>query len=129
MAAQRCRELGLLANVEIKPAAGFEAQTGEVVARAIVELWRGAAWPLVSSFSEVALACARRVAPQLLGLPCGRPPSDWQERLAAVAGYSLHCDANEVDDDAGAGGTRRRAGVKAGRSTRRRRRAPCGHVA
>ena len=97
--AQRCRELGLLANVEIKPAAGFEAQTGEVVARAIVELWQGIAWPLVSSFSEVALAAARRVAPQLpLGLLCVRPPADWLERLGAVAGYSLHCDANEVDD-------------------------------
>ena len=97
--AQRCRELGLLANVEIKPAAGFEAQTGEVVARAIVELWRGAAWPLVSSFSEVALACARRVAPQLpLGLLCDRPPADWRLRLAAVDGYSLHCNANEIDD-------------------------------
>lgn len=32
-AAALCRQLGLLANVEIKPAAGCEAQTGEVVAR------------------------------------------------------------------------------------------------
>ena len=98
--ARSCRELGLLANVEIKPAAGFEVQTGEVVARAIVELWRGAALPLVSSFSEAALAAARRVAPQLpLGLLCGRPPADWLQRLAAVDGYSLHCDAREIDDE------------------------------
>lgn len=97
--AVRCRELGLLANVEIKPAAGFEAQTGEVVARDILELWQGAALPLVSSFSEVALAAARRVAPQLpLGLLCSRPPADWLQRLAAVDGYSLHCNAEEIDD-------------------------------
>ena len=64
-AATLCRELGLMANVEIKPAAGFEAITGEVVARQLVELWRGAPLPLVSSFSEVALAAARRVSAQL----------------------------------------------------------------
>ena len=32
-AAALCRELGLLANVEIKPATGFEGQTAEVVAK------------------------------------------------------------------------------------------------
>ena len=63
-------------------------------------MWRGAAWPLVSSFSEVALAAARRVVPQLpLGLLCDRPPADWGQRLAAVDGYSLHCNANAIDDE------------------------------
>ncbi len=98
-AAARCRELGLHANVEIKPAAGFEAITGEVVARQLVDLWRGAALPLVSSFSEVALEAARRVAPQLpIGQLWVRPPADWRQRLAALDGYSLHCSAAEVDD-------------------------------
>ena len=98
-AATLCRELGLMANVEIKPAAGFEAITGEVVARQLVELWRGAPLPLVSSFSEVALAAARRVSAQLpIGQLWDRPPADWQQRLAALDGYSLHCSANEVDD-------------------------------
>jgi glycerophosphoryl diester phosphodiesterase len=105
--AGRCRELGLMANVEIKPAAGYEAQTGEVVGRRITELWQGVPWPLVSSFSEVALAAARRVAPQLpLGCLCARPSADWLARLAAVDGYSLHCAAEAIDDallDAAAG--------------------------
>ena len=98
-AAARCLELGLMANVEIKPAVGFEAITGEVVARQLVDLWQGAALPLVSSFSEVALAAARRVSAQLpIGQLWDRPPADWQQRLAALDGYSLHCSAAEVDD-------------------------------
>ena len=98
-AAARCLELGLMANVEIKPAAGFEAITGEVVARQLVELWQGAPLPLVSSFSEVALAAARRVAPQLpIGQLWVRPPEDWRQRLAALDGFSLHCSAEEADD-------------------------------
>lgn len=94
-----CRELGLMANVEIKPATGFEAITGEVVARRILELWQGAPLPLVSSFSDVALETARRAAPQLpLGYLCTRPPADWPNRLDALGVYSLHCAANELDD-------------------------------
>lgn len=98
-AAALCRELGLMANVEIKPAAGFAAVTGEVVARQLVELWRGAALPLVSSFSEVALEAARRVSSELpIGQLWVRPPTDWRQRLAALDGFSLHCSADEVDD-------------------------------
>lgn len=97
--AELCRELGLQANVEIKPAAGFEALTGEVVARRILALWQGAPLPLASSFSDVALESARRVAPQLpLGYLCDRPPADWQQRLDAVGAYSLHCSGREIDD-------------------------------
>ena len=100
VAATLCRELGLMVNVEIKPAAGFDAITGEVVARQVVELWHGAELPLVSSFSEVALAVARRVAPQLpLAGLCERPPGDWVQRLAALGGFSLHCAAEAVDDE------------------------------
>ena len=98
-AATRCRQLGLMANVEIKPAAGFEAVTGEVVARQLVDLWQGAALPLVSSFSEVALEAARSVSSQLpIGQLWVRPPDDWRQRLAALDGFSLHCSADEVDD-------------------------------
>ncbi len=98
-AARLCLELGLMANVEIKPAAGFEAVTGEVVARRILELWQGAPLPLVSSFSEAALEAARRVAPPLpLGYLWVSPPADWQRRLDALGGYSLHCAAGKLDD-------------------------------
>ena len=96
--ARRCQQLGLQANVEIKPATGFEAITGEIVAQHILQLWQGLPLPLISSFSEVALAAARRVSERLpLGYLCDEPPADWPERLAAVQGYSLHC-SNKVSD-------------------------------
>ncbi|WP_313954126.1 glycerophosphodiester phosphodiesterase [Accumulibacter sp.] len=98
-AARLCRQLGLLANVEIKPAAGLEAATGAVVARCVRELWAGAELPLLSSFSEVALAAAREVAPELpLGSLFEHPPEDWLERVNRVAALSLHCDADSLDD-------------------------------
>jgi len=98
-AARLCRELGLRANVEIKPAKGFEARTGEVVAHRIMELWAGAPLPLVSSFSLSALDVARRVAPTLpLGVLWERPPADWPSQLDALSAYSLHCAWDEVDD-------------------------------
>ena len=97
--AARCRALGLRANVEIKPAAGFEAQTGEAVARVILEHWSGDALPLVSSFSDAALAAARRVAPALpLGYLWDVPPEDWLERAARHGVYSLHCSAHGASE-------------------------------
>ena len=108
--ARACRTLGLLANVEIKPAQGFEKITGETVARRILELWGDAPLPLVSSFSEEALVAARRVAPQLpLGYLCVRPPEDWMRRMDAVAAYSLHCSARKLEDSVLA--TARAAGI------------------
>ncbi|MGH7185279.1 MAG: glycerophosphodiester phosphodiesterase family protein, partial [Pseudomonadota bacterium] len=60
-AVRLCRELGLWANVEIKPAKGHERATGEAVARMTPELWRGAPlMPVLSSFSVEALEEAQR---------------------------------------------------------------------
>lgn len=99
-AAALCRELGLQANVEIKPSAGFEVVTGEVVARQVLESWRDAPFPLVSSFSAEALLAARRVAPHLpLGALWERPPADWRQRADALGAFSLHCAAHALDDD------------------------------
>lgn len=99
-AARLCRALGLQANVEIKPAAGFAAETGSVVARAIADLWQGAPLPLVSSFSTEALVAARAVAPELpLGHLWSQLPEDWPAQLAALDAYSLHCAWNAIDDD------------------------------
>jgi len=98
-AAVLCRQLGLMVNVEIKPAVGFEALTGEVVARQVNELWAGAELPLVSSFSEEALLAARAAAPELpLGALYEAPPVDWLTRINRVAALSLHCDAECLDD-------------------------------
>ncbi len=99
-AARVCRQLGLQVNVEIKPAAGFEALTGDVVGRRVRALWGAGELPLVSSFSEVALAAARAAAPELpLGVLYERPPADWLARCKVFGALTLHGDATFLDDD------------------------------
>jgi glycerophosphoryl diester phosphodiesterase len=100
-AAALCRELGLLANVEIKPSAGHELGTAAVVARQTADLWRGAAvQPLLSSFSLAALAVARDVAPEISrGVLFEAPPRDWLAEVQRLQAISLHCDANLVGDE------------------------------
>ena len=99
-AAALCRELGLLANVEIKPAAGHEAVTAEVVARLTAEHWRAAnVPPLISSFSIAALEVARDLAPEVRrGVLFEKPPADWLAQLRRLQAVSLHCDADLLDD-------------------------------
>lgn len=93
-AAALCHDLGLWANVEIKPAAGHEARTGEVVARMARELWRGYAPPVLSSFSPVALAAAREAAPELpRGLLLNAIAADWRDQVHRLQCVSLHCNA------------------------------------
>ena len=89
-----CRELGIFANVEIKPAQGHERSTGEAVARMTRELWRGAPLgPLLSSFSVDALAAARSVAPELpRGYLVDSVPRDWRDTMKRLACVSLHCN-------------------------------------
>ena len=93
-AARLCRELGLWANVEIKPAKGYQRATGEAVAKMAADLWRGAdVPPLLSSFSSEALACAREAAPALArGFLVEKVPPDWQSRLSELKCVALHCN-------------------------------------
>lgn len=93
-AAHLCRQQHVWANVEIKPAAGYERRTGEAVARAAHALWRGAAHaPVLSSFSPVALAAARHAAPELpRGLLVGRIPPHWRELMQDLECVALHCN-------------------------------------
>ncbi len=97
-AAALCEQLGLLANVEIKPAAGFEIPTGEVVARFVAQHWTGCL-PLLSSFSFEALQAARRVAPGVSrGLLFEAVPDDWRDYLRESGAITLHCDATRLPD-------------------------------
>lgn len=100
-AAALCRELGLLANVEIKPAAGYEANTAEVVSRLTAELWDGApVQPLLSSFSLEALAIARDLAPEIRrGVLFESVPADWLSEVQRLQAVSLHCDGELLGDD------------------------------
>lgn len=67
MALATCRHLGMAANVEIKPSAGADADTGRRVAQCTARAWRGATAvpPLLSSFSISALEAAAEAAPDL----------------------------------------------------------------
>ncbi|MBL8471180.1 MAG: glycerophosphodiester phosphodiesterase [Rhodocyclaceae bacterium] len=100
-AAALCRQADIAVNVEIKPAQGFEALTGRIVAEQAAQLWAGATLPpLLSSFSLAALWEARAAAPHLpRALLFDQVPPDWrglQERLGAVA---LHCNARHLLPD------------------------------
>lgn len=79
------RANGIHSNIEIKPTTGMENHTGERIALLARQLWEGAALPpLLSSFSETALAAARDAAPELPRalLFEHEPPPDWRERAA-----------------------------------------------
>jgi len=85
-------------NVEIKPSRGHEAETGKAVALAARALWQGAAVaPLLSSFSEVALAAAQAAAPELpRALLVEQVPADWRERLAKFDCVALNINQRDA---------------------------------
>jgi glycerophosphoryl diester phosphodiesterase len=99
-AAALCRELGICANVEIKPAKGHEHRTGEVVARMTRELWKGAPLaPLLSSFSVEALEVAQAVAPELpRGYLVVEIPADWRDTMKRLACVALHCNYKSLTE-------------------------------
>ncbi len=99
-AAARCRQHGLLANVEIKPCPGREAETGCRVAIAAAQYWHGVRLPpLLSSFSFEALWAARATAPTLpRGMLYDGVPVDWhQQAVETLECASLHINHEQLD--------------------------------
>ncbi len=97
-----CRSQGIWMNVEIKPASGWEQQTGQVTARLTADLLGdGAAGAvLFSSFSMAALRAAQQAAPGIpRGLLVQDLPPDWREQLASVRALSLHIDHARLTRD------------------------------
>lgn len=90
-----CVAHGMHVNIEIKPSTGHEDLTGHTVAAAAHKLWQHAPLPpLLSSFSDVALAAARRGAPHLPRalLIQEQLPSNWQARAAALGCMGIHLE-------------------------------------
>jgi glycerophosphoryl diester phosphodiesterase len=87
-------ELGLGANIEIKPHPGAEAETAEAVCRILQTSWPASLpVPLVSSFAYRALETAHRTAPELArGLLLGRVGQDWRSLAEGVGASTIHCD-------------------------------------
>ncbi|MDQ8023762.1 MAG: glycerophosphodiester phosphodiesterase [Moraxellaceae bacterium] len=96
---EQCRLLDLAANVEIKPAAGYERETGAAAAQMAELGWSGAAvLPLLSSFSEVALEAARITAPRLpRGLLVDQLPADWRARCERLDVIAVHLNQRLLD--------------------------------
>lgn len=85
-------ELGLHANVEIKPARGQAAVTARATVETLLRLWP-ADGPrlLISSFARESLAVARDLAPDIpRGLLAETQPADWAEALQALGCATLH---------------------------------------
>jgi glycerophosphoryl diester phosphodiesterase len=93
-------ELGLGANVEIKPAPGAEEATGRAVGERLPALWPATLPPpLVSSFKPQSLASCRAVAPGLaLGLLMKKVEPGWRERVEQLGCRTLHADQRHLDE-------------------------------
>jgi glycerophosphoryl diester phosphodiesterase len=93
-----CKAHGVWMNMEIKPAPGHEIETGGTVARIAsamfadeIAVGRWAEVPLLSSFSELALESARKVAPEVpRALLMSELPPDWERRVRAVEAVAVH---------------------------------------
>jgi len=108
-----CRGQGIWMNVEIKPSPGAEVPTGRQVAACLASLYGDPAQlaaacppapvpdpdrPLLSSFSQEALAAALEAAPGFArGLLVGQVPCDFASRLASLKCVALHCDHRCLD--------------------------------
>jgi len=102
--AQYCKAHGVWMNIEIKPAPGYELETGGTVARIAAAMFAGdleagrlAQAPLLSSFSQVALEAAREVAPQLpRAFLMSELPPDWERRAREVDALALHVNQRHL---------------------------------
>jgi glycerophosphoryl diester phosphodiesterase len=102
--ARFCIGHGIWMNIEIKPAPGFEAITGAVVATMAREMFgaeiaRGevARAPLLSSFSSCALAAAQAAAPDLArALLLDIVPSDWEDQARALGACAIHTNQKHL---------------------------------
>jgi glycerophosphoryl diester phosphodiesterase len=102
-----CQAHRIWMNIEIKPAPGFEAATGQVIAELVLSIFAEpiaagdvARVPLLASFCPVALAEVQRVAP---GLPRAwlveHIPVDWHAQARALGIVALHVNHRHVTPD------------------------------
>lgn len=93
-----CIENRIWMNVEIKPASGFDEQTGRVVAEwSKRRFTKEAVLPLFSSFSFVAMAAAKSTAPDIpRGYLVDTIPPDWRQRLDALGAVALHTNQKNL---------------------------------
>lgn len=94
-------ELGLGANVEIKPASGRERETAEAVVKEVQRSWPTTLpAPLISSFEDSCLEEALALAPEL---PRGHLyeaiPANWRDSVARLDCLSVHGRDQLLDEE------------------------------
>jgi glycerophosphoryl diester phosphodiesterase len=94
-------ELGLAANIEIKPNPGQAAETALAAAELLARHWpKQLPAPVISSFARESLAAMRDRAPDLpRGLLLWEKPGDWSAAARALACHSVHCAARHLTPD------------------------------
>jgi len=99
--ARWCRANAVMLNIEIKPTPGREAETGAAIALDAKALWAGAADPpLLSSFSEDALAASARAVPELpRAWLTEEIPPDWRERAERHGCVALDVKHTLLDEE------------------------------
>jgi glycerophosphoryl diester phosphodiesterase len=98
--AQYCKAHGVWMNIELKPAPGYDIDTGAVVARITAGMFAdqiaAGQWdrvPLLSSFSHDALESARELAPQVpRAYLMSELPPDWERRAREVEVVAIHAN-------------------------------------
>jgi glycerophosphoryl diester phosphodiesterase len=87
-------ELGIGANVELKAVRGREAETGIMAAALVYRMWpRQLPPPLLSSFSQKALAAARARAPGIgRGILFRSVPKNWPILADKLGCATIHAD-------------------------------------
>lgn len=98
-----CQANAIWMNIEIKPAPGFEAETGAAVAKLTramfgLEIARGDPMvPLFSSFSQAALAAARDAAPDVpRALLLDVVPADWEALANKLGALAIHTNQKSL---------------------------------
>ena len=94
-----CRANGIWMNIEIKPSAGTEIETGRIVAT-MVQNWitpEDPMPPLLSSFSFEAMEAARIAAAAIpRGWLVDRIPWGWQQQLQRLDAIALHANQKHL---------------------------------
>lgn len=86
------RDLGLGANVEIKPCEGREAETARVAVETLRRCWpQSLPAPLLSSFKDASLAAAQEAAPEFArAILIDRLEDNWRARAEAVGAVGVN---------------------------------------
>lgn len=103
-----CHRLDLWANIELKPAAGHEEETGNIVGRWLATHWDGHG--VISSFSEKSALAARAHLPgATFALLYEALPSNWQADCQRLGASAVHLAAEHA---AGAAAVLSAAGMR-----------------